>query len=291
MLVVNPRTPLGADDHVVLWGRALRYCAPPWPGPLSIKSVISGRAVWTTEEARHEVGDQSYLVVNDSHPYSIEIDAPEPVETFCVFFPRGFVEAARLDVERSDEVQLDDPGRAPSAAHFHESLQPRRGRVGAVLGELRSLARSPRAGVVRGAEDTLVRLARALCREGDLVSDRRLRIDAVKASTRDEILRRVSVVRDLIDSSLDESLRLQDLARAACLSPFHLHRHFTRTLGETPQAYRSRRRMERAAQALRGSRIPVTEIALDAGFSSLGSFSSLFKRQFGVSPRRFRDGG
>lgn len=273
---------------MVLWGVARRYYAPPWAGPLSIKSVSTGRAVWTTDEARHEIGDQSYLVVNESHPYTIEIEASEPVETFCVFFAPGFIDDARRETPHNERALLDEPFREAGHAYFQEALQPRRGSVGSLLTELQTLVRSPKAGAVKGEEDILVRLALALCRESESLAGQHRRIFAAKAATRDEVLRRVCVARDLIDSTLDESLRLQDLARVACMSPFHLHRHFRTTFGETPQEYRSRRRMERAARALRSTDAPVTEIALDAGFSSLGSFSSLFKRQFGASPREFR---
>jgi AraC-like DNA-binding protein len=140
------------------------------------------------------------------------------------------------------------------------------------------------------AEDLLVRLALALGRDQQDASQVHARVNAIKASTRDEIFRRLCAARDRLDSGLDEELRLEDLARASHLSPFHLHRHFRRTFGETPQAYRRRRRLERAAQALRSTDQPVTEVALDAGFSSLGSFSSLFKRRYGASPLGYRQG-
>lgn len=273
---------------MVLWGVARRYYAPRWAGPLSVKSVRTGRAVWTTDEARHEIGEESYLVVNESHPYTIEIEALEPVETFCVFFAPGFIDDARNQTPHHERALLDEPFREAGPTHFQEALQPRHGSVGSLLTQLQTLIRSPKSGAVKGEEDILVRLAQALCRERDSVAGQHRRISAAKAATRDEVLRRVCVARDLIDSTLDESLRLQDLARVACMSPFHLHRHFRTTFGETPQEYRSRRRMERAARALRSTDAPVTEIALDAGFSSLGSFSSLFKRQFGASPREFR---
>jgi AraC-like DNA-binding protein len=138
------------------------------------------------------------------------------------------------------------------------------------------------------AEDALVRLALALIEEQKDTTRLQLRIVAVKASTRHEILRRLCVARDVLEGSLDETIRLDDLARRSHLSPFHLHRHFKRAFGETPQAYRTRRRLERAARALRRTSQPVTEVALDAGFASLGSFSSRFKRRFGLSPLGYR---
>jgi AraC family transcriptional regulator len=269
-----------------LWGRARRYYVPSFPGPLSIKSVPAGRASWTTDEARHELGEASYLIVNDAHPYTLEIESEEPVETFCIFFARGFVENA-LDSHRRDEALLEAP-ESRAVASFREVLQSRDGSVGAGLFRLRQIAGSPNQGAVIEGEDALVRLALAMVAEQQGTTRLRDRVRAVKASTRDEILRRLCVARDVLEGSLDETLRLDELARRAHLSPFHLHRHFQRAFGETPQAYRTRRRLEKAAAALKSSSLPVTDIALDAGFSSLGSFSSLFKRRFGVSPLGYR---
>ncbi|MEO8360863.1 MAG: AraC family transcriptional regulator [Vicinamibacteria bacterium] len=287
MLIVNPRNGLSSDQHALLWGRARRYYVPSFPGPLSVKSVLCGSASWTTDEARHELGESSYLVVNDAHSYTIEIDAKEPVETFCVFFGRGFVEAAALSRTVSAEALLDHP-HVISSAPLREVLQSRRGLVGAGLLRLQRLVGSRDTGEFHGAEDALVALALALADEQEGLNRARGRIEAVKASTRDEILRRLSVARDILESSLDETVRLPELARRSNLSPFHLHRHFRKAFGETPQAYRTRQRLERAAIALQAGEAPVTNIALDAGFSSLGSFSALFKRRFGRSPIQYR---
>ena len=287
MLLVNPGHAPTADQNVLLWGRARRYYVPAFAGPLSIKSVPSGRAAWTTDEARHELGEASYLVVNHAHPYTIEIDAREPVETFCLFFACGFVEGALRAQERDEESLLDDPALT-SPASFREVLQAREGSVGRALAQLRNLVGSPKAGAASEAEDALVDLALALTAEREGMRQLHRRVKAVKLSTRDEIFRRLCVARDALEGALDESLRLPELARISSLSPFHLHRHFRQTFGETPQAYRTRRRLERAAIALRSCDQSVTDVALDAGFASPGSFSSLFKRRFGVSPVGYR---
>jgi len=82
---------------------------------------------------------------------------------------------------------------------------------------------------------------------------------------------------------------LSDVARAACLSPYHFHRSFTVAFGKTPHQYLTAHRLERAAQLLRRTPMSVTQICFDSGFESLGSFSSLFRRNFGTSPREFRN--
>jgi AraC family transcriptional regulator len=70
-----------------------------------------------------------------------------------------------------------------------------------------------------------------------------------------------------IQQHLDEPLRLDELAAIACFSSFHFHRIFRGMVGESVKEYIRRLRLERAASQLRVGKEPVTQIALDAGYS------------------------
>jgi AraC-like DNA-binding protein len=94
--------------------------------------------------------------------------------------------------------------------------------------------------------------------------------------------------RDLIDRRYAEPLDLAALAREAGYSRFHFHRAFAAAYGETPRAYLTRRRLERAKTLLRIANLSVTEICFLVGFESLGSFSALFRRVVGQTPTAYR---
>ena len=83
--------------------------------------------------------------------------------------------------------------------------------------------------------------------------------------------------RDLIDRDYAEPLDLDAMAREAGYSRFHFARAFAAAYGETPRAYLTRRRIERAKTLLRTANLSVTEICFLVGFSSLGSFSARFR--------------
>jgi len=91
-----------------------------------------------------------------------------------------------------------------------------------------------------------------------------------------------------MEGSLDQPLDLTRVARSAALSAYHFHRAFKRLFGETPHAYLTRRRMERARQLLRSTEMSVTHVCLACGYESAGSFSSLFRKYCGVSPAEYR---
>ncbi len=94
--------------------------------------------------------------------------------------------------------------------------------------------------------------------------------------------------RDLIDGRYAEPLDLEALARAAHVSPRHFSRGFRRTFGETPYQYLLTRRIERARHLLRTTDMRVAEICLEVGFTSVGSFTTTFRRHVGVAPTTYR---
>lgn len=100
----------------------------------------------------------------------------------------------------------------------------------------------------------------------------------------------VQAARDLLDGAYDRPWRLPDLAARAGLSPNHLAELFTRDTGLTPHRYLALRRLERAAELLRQTDLPVTAIAADLGFASPSHLARAFRARYGRSPRAWRTG-
>lgn len=94
--------------------------------------------------------------------------------------------------------------------------------------------------------------------------------------------------RDLVDRACAEPLDVAALARHAHVSEAHFSRRFNQAFGETPHQYVLSRRVERAQQLLRDTEVSVTDICLQVGFHSLGSFSSAFHRVTGTTPTAYR---
>ena len=94
--------------------------------------------------------------------------------------------------------------------------------------------------------------------------------------------------RDLADARYFEPLSVDDLARAASMSRAHFSRAFRSAFGESPHAYLLTRRLERAASLLRTTDRSVTEICFAVGLQSVGSFTTSFRRLYGVSPTTYR---
>lgn len=93
---------------------------------------------------------------------------------------------------------------------------------------------------------------------------------------------------DYMVARLAEGVRLADLARLVGLSSCHFLRAFKGTTGLTPHQWFMGRRIERAKELMGDSARSLTEVAFAVGFSSLGHFSSTFRRVAGVAPTVWR---
>jgi len=100
--------------------------------------------------------------------------------------------------------------------------------------------------------------------------------------------RHLMKAKDLADLRFNEPLGVDDMAAAAGLSRAHFSREFRREFGESPHVYLLTRRLERAAALLRNTDRSTAEICLDVGLTSLGSFTTSFKRMFGATPTEYR---
>lgn len=104
---------------------------------------------------------------------------------------------------------------------------------------------------------------------------------------------RINRAIDHVLQHLDEPLRLENVARVACFSPFHFHRIFRALAGESLAEFVRRARLERAVALLSRQdwavrrRPSLTDIALACGFSSSADFSRCFRQRYGVPPSRF----
>ena len=103
-----------------------------------------------------------------------------------------------------------------------------------------------------------------------------------------DILIRLCRARDLLREVHDRTVNIDEAAREAAMSPFHFIRQFSAVFGETPHQARIRSRLDRARLLLATGERSVTNICMEVGFSSHGSFSTLFAKRVGVSPSEYR---
>jgi AraC family transcriptional regulator len=99
---------------------------------------------------------------------------------------------------------------------------------------------------------------------------------------------KLSRVQTFINEHFGESIAVQQLAAVVHMSPYHFARMFKKATGQSPHAFITMRRLERAKELLLDSDLPLVEVAASVGFQTQAHFTEVFHKHTGVTPRAFR---
>lgn len=230
-------------------------------GPVRIRRELSGER----REAR--IGTGGLFVLPAQRDFGVALLAP--LETVHLYVHRTLIEATVRELCRDD---LD-------AVEF----LPRMGEHDPLL-------------------EQLARLACTMIKEkqSDLFADSVARLIAAQLVRHHAIARRVELpritglqpsqmarVRALVAEKMEAPLSVDDMARAANLSPIHFARQFKRSTGRAPYQYIIEQRVERARELLR-SDLPIAEIAVRCGFTHQEHLTRIFGRTTGLTPAAYR---
>ncbi|WDD99937.1 helix-turn-helix transcriptional regulator [Thalassomonas actiniarum] len=106
-------------------------------------------------------------------------------------------------------------------------------------------------------------------------------------SLRPEQYVQVRQSKAFMEKFYSDRVELNDLAKAAFMSRFHYVRMFQRVYGLTPRAYLRDLRISKAKSLIRRG-LSVTQVCFDIGYESVSTFSSVFKKCTGYTPREYR---
>src|SRR5579862_1613261 len=238
------------QESAVICARARRVEYPEYKQLLSIKAVFSGCEDYLLGKRRVAVDTETFLITNGDRIYGSRIDSLAPVDSFSIFFEAALVKQSFAGYRYAAEALLDDPtrveGRVPE---FSERLHRHDRLVSPVLRHIRSHIGLANENDPWLEEQLRFLLSRMLRLEFD-VRKQQERVQALKASTRREIDRRLAKGVDFICTHFREPITLPQIAAAAELSPFYFLRQFQRVHGCSPGKYIQRRRCTEAVQLL-----------------------------------------
>jgi AraC family transcriptional regulator len=254
-------------ENCVFWGRSRRARFGPCAQGLSI------RAAWSGEERCHfdgrsiAVDDDNFLILNNGCVCAIEIESAQPVESFSIHFRPGLAERAYGAMTLSLEKALDQGDAViERSAEFAQNLQPHDKQVSPVL-------RFIKVHLLRGLdeeawyEEQLQFLVERMLAHRSSLLERIDSLQVIRATTRSEIYRRISLATDYLHSNYVQPLDLDTLAKAAFLSKFHFLRLFTLVHGLTPHQYLQRKRTNAALRLLQSTTLHMDAIASRVGFT------------------------
>lgn len=254
----------------------------------SLKTFPKGSARYCINQHEYWVLPHNYLLLNHLQAYSLEINAKKKVESFCLFFHPLMVGEMQHSFLNKTNTLLNYPFDFGSMSDlFFTCIHP----MSTSLAYSLKLLRAQTFNSTLQEDVYMYQILEALFEVNTKTIHTLEKMTFLKASTRQEIYRRVSLAQDYIHANWNKKLRLKTIAQAAQLSTNHLLRSFKQIHHQTPGQYLTQLRISKAKDLLRHSNFTISEISFEVGFISLGSFSNLFKKKVGCSPLQFRKKG
>lgn len=255
-------------------------------GQLSIKTFRYGRAQYRVNQGFFTVEESRYLLLNEGH-YSLSIEQDQPIESFCVFFKKGFAEQVYKVLKGTPNQLLSDPFHLPTAPiEFFEKTYEYTPVLAHVLQNLRDYQGDESDALWQ--EEQFVNIMQALLNIHKDTLAEAYSIEAQRIATREELYRRLSIAYDYIRSLYTEPITLEQIAQASCLSPTHLLRSYAAVFGRTPYQHITEMRLAKAKQLLQQPEYSMLDITLEVGLNSPAAFSKWFKKQTGLTPSQYR---
>ncbi len=276
------------ESNVIIhcFGKDIYY--PTHWGPLSMKCAFGGKEFYQRDRCKYAVSEGQFLLLNEGTEYSSYIEPDSSVESLTINFNIKYQsEVARLVLSGNDKL-IDDPFITPERGiGVEEKLFAYSAATLPLIYKIKALTENfqENAGPIN---ETLYFLLEAVLLSNAELYDEIKDINAARLSTRREIYRRLNEVKDYIDSCFNEDITLDNLSKIALMSPFHLLRQFKKNYHTTPHQYLMNRRLDRAKNSILNSDASLTDICFMIGFRDISSFSKLFKRRFGLSPKQYR---
>ncbi len=270
-------------DNKIFHSRFLHFEKDVRDSGLSIKLGHKGEEHYILDGERHTIRPGRFLIVNRHRSFHCHLRDTEPVEGFCLYLSENVLCETAASLQRSPEEQLDSPfsalGHTP--AFFERVYHVEENELGRFLEQMRPwLAR-------RQALDFdafFYLLAEKLLRSHWQEEKQIECIGAGRRSTREELFRRLNIAHQYILDNYRQDIQLDQLAREAALSKYHLLRTYKEAYGTTPYRQVLNLRLEHARRLLaRGQKLE--DIAYQLGFSGRRSFT---KKAFGIAPSQYR---
>jgi AraC family transcriptional regulator len=274
-------------ENAVISARTRRVEYPEFKQLLSIKTAAGGAENYFIDGRRITVDDDTFAIFNHDRVYASRIDSLRPVHSFSIFFDRKVAAQAWHSLARSASALDDGAAAELKPGEFAERLYEHENLVSPVLRHIRLAVDSGPVDDAWLEEQLLFLLGRML-----RLQHKTLRVEAVvpsrKAATRRELMRRLTLGVDFIQTRYRDAVLLRDIAAAAHLSPFHFLRVFKTVYRISPSEYLSRKRSAAALRLLQQSNWSMNMIAEHVGFGSRTSMYRHLRAHYGVEPRELR---
>jgi AraC family transcriptional regulator len=260
---------------------------------LSVKLVINGTEKYKIGDRTHAIQSGRFLVVNQHQSFQCHVHAKADVEGMCFYIdPTAAEEVYQLHAMGHRRI-LDAEGKSqqplPQARFTEKIFALSETTLGHYLQAMLPVLRDPAQRQRIDYQSFFVTLAERLVESQYQTNLLINNLGNEKASTREELYRRMSIARNYIEEHYLQEISLDQLASLAMTSKYHFLRCFKEIYRCSPYQYVLQKRLQHGAQLLFEKGNSLTEVALETGFTDRRAFNKAFKKAFGVLPSTYKE--
>lgn len=281
-------TPPVYNDHFLFAEQLQRpYECPECPANIGLLTAASGSCRYFVNGAKNQLDkDQVFFISRGSTLAVRSMD--KGAYPALLFFHSRLPDLVLFSLQYGGEVLLEKPfDTLPYDFSYLERTHVDAG-IFATIVSLIDLGSGSGSFAALLADMTIRSLFEDLVSKNQDAYKRSQNIQALKASTRLEIFKRISTAKDWMEAHYQGAATLEDIAAVASMNSQHFLRMFKQVYSITPHQYLIDLKLKKARQLLEDNDLTISDICQAIGFESAFSFSILFKKRFGLPPSGFR---
>lgn len=286
--VRNEITPPVFTDHFLFTEELQQpYECAEFPAAIGLLVAVGGVCRYNVNGTRYAVEAGQVLFVNRGSP--LQVKAHEMgVRPALLFFHSRLPDLVQFSLSFGGEILLEKPfDSLPFDFSYLERMHADPALQQSVLSLIELGSSCSSFGSLQA--DSLIRdLFESLLIRNQEAYKHSQNIQAVKASTRLEIFKRIAAAKDWMEANYAEDIDLESIASFAAMNSQHFLRMFKQVYSVTPHQYLIDIKLKRAKGLIETTNLTLNEVCQAIGFESPFSFSILFKKRFGAAPSQLR---
>jgi len=262
--------------------------------PFSLFMNVSGSSTVIADRREVQLEEDTFCIVNKGQVYDLLLNNKQSTTTFNIHFGDQLFQETLHAISHNSRQLLDhpDPKGSGSFLTFTRSRWKDQS-LRYMIQQLQLHYQNREENLFAGEEEYELLSQTLHLAFQNVQSDQQglLQLDALRKSTKEELVRRLNRSVDYIHDFYWKKVSLDELSQVACLSKYHYLRSFKQLFSCAPHQYLMKVRLQKAEHLLRHTPLPLAEIALQLGFEEYNSFGRFFRKYHSCTPLAFRMGG
>ncbi|HMQ47303.1 MAG TPA: helix-turn-helix transcriptional regulator [Saprospiraceae bacterium] len=270
-----------SSNHLILAYNVQRY--KQFYSGYSMKLPLKGGLPYRVDNQLIEIQPSRYFLTN--YGREMECLPCQPgAETLLVTFSPDLLCDVVSNHHFSHQMLLENHKTNRQHIHFCENSYAISHTLHFYLQTLVAEMRAYEQDYSTSSADIFFHLAAHVLKEQAVIQKQIEQVNATYRVTREELYRRAAAAYEFLCDQWDSNLSLEEIARHACLSPFHFNRTFREIYGQAPIAFFKSIKLQKARHLLASGQWNITEVALRCGYNDVQTFSKAFKRAWKIPP-------